>query len=78
MVNSATLSTGIPGLTIASGVCGFVGVVPWTLGGGLGFLGHRLGLGCDNLISLEIVLADGSVVHVDESQYADVSVGRCR
>ena len=72
MINSATLATGIPGLTIASGVCGFVGIVPFTLGGGMGFLGHRLGLSCDNLVNVEMVLADGSVVQANKNSHTDL------
>jgi hypothetical protein len=77
MINEAVFATGIPGLTIASGVCGFVGVVPFTLGGGLGFLGHRLGLSCDNLVSLEMVLADGSIVEVDQQNHPDLFWASC-
>jgi hypothetical protein len=77
MINDAVFDAKIPGLTIASGVCGFVGVVPFTLGGGLGFLGHRLGLGCDNLVSLEMVLADGSIVKVDQQNNPDLFWASC-
>ncbi len=77
MINDAVFATGIPGLTIASGVCGFVGVVPFTLGGGLGFLGHRLGLGCDNLVSLQMVLADGSIVQADQQNNSDLFWASC-
>ena len=76
MINSATrekgIENGIEGLTIASGVCGFVGVVPWILGGGFGFLGHRLGAGCDNLVNVEMVLADGSIVNANEHENQDL------
>jgi len=77
MIQGAIFATQIPGLTIASGVCGFVGVVPFVLGGGLGFLGHRLGLGCDNLVSLEMVLADGSLVQVDKDHHPDLFWASC-
>jgi|TARA_B110000503_G_scaffold54375_1_gene87315 hypothetical protein len=72
MINSATSESGVPGLSAASGVCGFVGAVPWTLGGGFGFQGHRLGAGCDNLLNVEIVLADGSVVQASEKENSDL------
>ena len=36
------------------------------LGGGLGFLGRILGLGCDRLLSVEMVLADGSVINANK------------
>ena len=41
----------------------------FVLGGGLGFLGRIFGLACDSLVSLEMVLADGSIVQVDEREY---------
>lgn len=70
MINSATAKH--EGLTIASGVCGFVGAIPWTLGGGFGFLGHRLGAGCDNLVNVEMVLADGTVVNANAQENPDL------
>ena len=40
--------------------------IGYMLGGGLGFLGRILGLGCDRLLNVEVVLADGSVVNANE------------
>lgn len=53
------------GLTPVTGTVGLVTVVGLSLGGGYGPLDGRFGLGSDNLLALEIVLADGSVRIVD-------------
>lgn len=48
------------------------GVAGLTLGGGFGWLSRRFGLACDNLISVELVTADGKVRHVNEHDEADL------
>ncbi|MBC2866359.1 FAD-binding oxidoreductase [Streptomyces mexicanus] len=53
------------GLTAATGTAGSVGMAGLTLGGGYGPLSGRFGLALDNLLSAEVVLADGSVVTAD-------------
>ncbi|TKA06426.1 FAD-binding oxidoreductase [Actinacidiphila oryziradicis] len=53
------------GLTAATGTAGSVGMAGLTLGGGYGPLSGRFGLALDNLLSVEVVLADGSVVTTD-------------
>ncbi|MEU1597480.1 FAD-binding oxidoreductase [Streptomyces sp. NPDC005708] len=53
------------GLTAATGAAGSVGMAGLTLGGGYGPLSGRFGLALDNLLSAEVVLADGSVVTAD-------------
>ena len=55
--------------------CGFIsstGVGGLTLGGGLGYLSRSCGLTIDNLLSADVVLADGSVVTADDQQHADL------
>ena len=58
------------GLTAVTGTAGSVGMAGLTLGGGYGPLSGRFGLTLDNLLSADVVLADGSVVTVDAEQGA--------
>jgi FAD/FMN-containing dehydrogenase len=54
------------GLTIPAGCGPDVGIAGLTLGGGIGILGRKYGLTCDNVLRAEVVLADGRVVECDE------------
>ncbi|MEU8397633.1 FAD-binding oxidoreductase [Nonomuraea sp. NPDC048892] len=56
------------GLTAATGSAGSVGMAGLTLGGGYGPLSGRFGLALDNLLSADVVLADGSVVTTDRER----------
>jgi FAD/FMN-containing dehydrogenase len=60
------------GRTVPAGGSHSVGVAGLTLGGGIGMLGRKHGLTCDQLLSAEIVLADGRVVECDEHQDDDL------
>lgn len=43
-------------------------IAGFTLGGGFGWLGRYLGLGCDSLLEVKAVLADGSIVTANEGE----------
>ena len=53
------------GLVAAAGNVGCVGMTGLTLGGGYGPLNGRFGLASDNLLGVEVVLADGRIVTAD-------------
>ena len=53
-------------LAIPAGSCPAVGIAGLTLGGGLGFLGRKYGLTSDQLVQVQVVLADGRVIECDE------------
>ena len=55
------------GRTLPAGCGRTVGIAGLALGGGIGLLGRAHGLTCDSLVSAVVVLADGRVVHCDET-----------
>src|SRR6516165_688982 len=55
-----------------TGTCSGVGMAGLTLGGGYGPVIGRCGLALDNLLAVEVVLADGRVVVADDSNEAEL------
>ena len=58
------------GLATTGGLISTTGIAGFTLGGGIGWLMRAHGLTCDNLLSADIVTADGELLHAsaDENQ----------
>ncbi|MFE7443035.1 FAD-binding oxidoreductase [Streptomyces chartreusis] len=68
-VNHATHAFG---LATTGGIVSTTGVGGLTTGGGLGHLARRCGLACDNLVSVDLVTADGSFVTCTDEQHEDL------
>ena len=60
------------GLVALSGSAGEVGVVGYTLGGGIGWLSRKHGLACNSVTSFDVVTADGQVVRAAADSEADL------
>lgn len=56
------------GLATTGGRVSTTGVGGFTLGGGSGWLDRKFGLACDNLLSVELVTADGSVLVANDNE----------
>ncbi|NQZ21617.1 MAG: FAD-binding oxidoreductase [Colwellia sp.] len=60
------------GVAIPLGSCLSVGISGLTLGGGIGVVDRAYGLTCDNLLSAEVITADGTKVTCSATQEPDL------
>ena len=67
--------TQVFGLATPMGVVSETGIAGLTLGGGMGWLRHKYGLACDNLISADMVTADGEFRHLSATENSDLFWG---
>jgi len=64
--------THVFGLAVPCGIVPKTGIAGLTLGGGVGWLLRKYGMSIDNLLSIQIVTADGRVLAANASENADL------
>ena len=60
------------GVSIGAGSCATVGITGLTLGGGVGLLSRSYGLTCDQLVSAQVVTADGKKATASSTEHSDL------
>lgn len=63
------------GLATTMGIATDTGIAGLTLGGGYGWLAGKHGLACDNLLSIELVTAEGEIVRASDTENSDLFWG---
>jgi hypothetical protein len=63
---------GSSGVLLPGGSCPTVGIAGLALGGGIGVFGRAYGMTCDNIASVTMVTADGSLRHCSPNQNSDL------
>src|SRR4030095_7828945 len=64
--------TQLYGLATSMGINSTTGIAGLTLGGGFGWLSRTYGLTVDNLLSAEVVTADGEIIQTNEKENTDL------
>jgi len=72
LLNGLDMASLQHGLVTTAGVVSHTGVGGFTLGGGFGRLNRKYGLAVDNLVSVQLVTADGKVRTVNAEQHPDL------
>ena len=60
------------GLATPGGVVSATGIAGFTLSGGMAITSRKWGLACDNLLSVEVVTAEGEILQASTTEYPDL------
>jgi FAD/FMN-containing dehydrogenase len=77
LLSDVDRETQLHGLVAILGFISNTGIAGLTLGGGVGYLTRRFGWTSDNLLSMEVVTADGRIVRASEKENTDLFWGLC-
>lgn len=75
LLGDVDYETQLYGLAVSGGIVSHTGIGGLTLGGGFGWISRKYGLSVDNLISAEVVTAEGELVRASADENPDLFWG---